>query len=577
MGGFSVILGANSDARDSSVCAADKSFQEQGLAHDRRIASSDYCVDLYKKYSGASCAFYDDVEGDGFCAALGTFIYQGSTGKDAARKVYCDFDGSHIPYTDSIGSYCILVYKHSSLFLWIDQLGLYKAFLSRSRIRWASSFLAVLANDGERSIDEQSLYEYVFQGTTYGNKTVARGVTLAEPGTLYDLIRSVEFQSTEFWPGRSSTDCATVFENCLATSRRIFDSIDAANFRTVDSALSGGFDSRLILALLLERGATPRLHVYGSVDSPDVRIAKLIGAGLGLHINHEDKSKEVDGVTLDWPAIVRRNFMAFDGMPTDSIFDNGSDFRSRQRRASGEALMLNGGGGEVFRNFFYLRDRKYSVSDIVSSFYSQYSRGLCTEKFSENRYREKLKTDIKSCLRAGDGDLSRRQVEMIYPLFRLRFWMGKNNSINNRFGWTVTPFSEPEVVASALRIPISEKNSGRFEARMIRSIYPRLSEFTSNYGHNFANDPPIRTRLKSQLNLSRPIWMRRHSYHLKQKYVATMAKSYPCISAINACMPNGLEVMQEYFLMRRVKDPAIIARVATVEYMCQNGYFTQFN
>ena len=31
-----------------------------------------------------------------------------------------------------------------------------------------------LEDDPQRSIDEQSLYEYVFQGTTYGNKTLAK-------------------------------------------------------------------------------------------------------------------------------------------------------------------------------------------------------------------------------------------------------------------------------------------------------------------------------------------------------------------------------------------------------------------
>ena len=53
-------------------------------------------------------------------------------------------------------------------------------------------------------------------------------------------------------------------------------------------------------------------------------------------------------------------------------------------------------------------------------------------------------------------------------MFRCRFWMGRNNSLNNRFGWALTPFAEYNVVKESIAIPVRFKNYGVLEARMIK-------------------------------------------------------------------------------------------------------------
>ena len=44
----------------------------------------------------------------------------------------------------------------------------------------------------------------------------------------------------------------------------------------VTSALSGGYDSRLILAMLRRHGVAPHLFVYGNAGDQDVRLATAI-------------------------------------------------------------------------------------------------------------------------------------------------------------------------------------------------------------------------------------------------------------------------------------------------------------
>jgi hypothetical protein len=74
--------------------------------------------------------------------------------------------------------------------------------------------------------------------------------------------------------------------------------------------------------------------------------------------------------------------------------------------------------------------------------------------------------------------------------------MGHNHSINQAFGFTLTPFIERHIVAAALKVPIRFKNHGRLEAAMIRAVDPVLACDPSGYAYNFARDSPLARRLK---------------------------------------------------------------------------------
>ena len=80
-------------------------------------------------------------------------------------------------------------------------------------------------------------------------------------------------------------------DRVVAALDPVFDSIVGSAGDRIDTAISGGYDSRLILALLRARGVRPRLHVYGSDADSDVRIARQICAGEGLTLEHIDKSR----------------------------------------------------------------------------------------------------------------------------------------------------------------------------------------------------------------------------------------------------------------------------------------------
>ena len=196
-------------------------------------------------------------------------------------------------------------------------------------------------------------------------------------------------------------------------------------------------------------------------------VGRTIADGEGFPLTCIDKSLHAQPAADTFPAVLAENFHLFDGLPADGIFDSGVDRQTRFDRADGAALMLNGGGGEIFRNFFYLPDRPLSAQALVWSFYNRYDPATCTPAFDEAAYLRRLEDKILAALGLSGRRLSRTDVEQVYPLFRCRFWMGRNNSVNNRIGAAMTPLADLLPVRAAIRVPLRLKNDGLFEAGMI--------------------------------------------------------------------------------------------------------------
>lgn len=231
--------------------------------------------------------------------------------------------------------------------------------------------------------------------------------------------------------------------------------------------------------------------------------------------------------------------------------------------------MLNGGGGEIFRNFFHLRDARFTVEALLWSFYSQFDPRVCTGRFSEREYHRQLAEKMKQTLGITRDRLYRHEIELLYPLFRCRFWMGQNNSINNRLGYALTPFIDHTIVRDAVTVPVKYKNFGRLEARLIRTVDPRLAAYSSSYGHDFLHDPPRKRTVKDLGMHLRPCWLRRRIYRLRSRLrpgpKSMLSPARDCGTALKEDFPY----MRHWFHIRAIRDPQQFNRICTLAYLFQ--------
>jgi asparagine synthase (glutamine-hydrolysing) len=518
MGGFHLVRDDRAGAGSATGERLRGSFARQGFGAPKVLRAGAVSVSVYPKLCGEGDNFVIRDNGD-FCTAVGTLLYGNATGASALERLLSDFKSGTIRRASLHGHYCVLIGTGEAVEVFTDPIGTYPVWRDAGTEVLSSSFLAIAdAIDGV-TVDAQAAYEYVFQGSTYGGASVFREIELFDCHTILRLGPGVE---TRPWgpapaaaePGLSEDDHLA---RNLANLRAYYDAITACFGDRIDTALSGGYDSRLTLALLLERGVSPSIHVYGRPTDADVTVAKHVAAGEGFELSHVDKSAFAALEPDAFPEAVERNFLAFHGHPADGLFENGSDLATRTALSRGGRLMLNGGGGEVFRNFFYLPDRPFSVRQILWSFYSRFDPATCTRLFEPERYYRALEDKVRKTLGVVGERLSRRDVERVYPEFRCRFWMGRNNSVNNRLGAALTPFIDENVVPDALGLPLRIKNFGRFEARLIRAINPRLAAYQTVYGHGFAGEPPLRRILKDLRTYARPPVLRRFTYRWKHR------------------------------------------------------------
>ena len=550
--------------------AALSAFAQMGLSPPRLIRGENYVLAVFPKRQSRELAAAQFPNGD-FVFTCGTLIYNSAVGKSAATAFYQDHSEVSRWSDKALGHYAVILRKNGETRIVLDGFGGFLVFYDSRRRIASSSFLAVASALDRVTVGTQAAYEFVFNGVVSGNATLFDEVSLAPANAIIEVgDRGLEFHLPSLAvPTIASTEPFEVMvEQSMELLDRYFAGVATSFGDRVTCALSGGYDSRLILAMLRRHGVRPRVYVYGPPGDKDVCSARVMAQGEGFALEIIDKDKQLAFTPSEFGGVAHDNFLASDGYTWSGIFNNGAESAQRASRVSGNALALNGGGGEIWRNFFYLPNRTYSPRELLWSFYSQFDPEACTSAFDQEAYFRQLEDKLKALIGCPYQALPRPMVEWLYHCFRCRAWDDRINNINNTYGYVALPFLERPLTEHASVIPIGWKNHGAYEAELIRRADPRLASYPSGYGHDFVGPPPLTRRLADYGTYLRPPWLRRFAYRLKNRvrrsgeWPIYLLKEYR-----DAALPDGVQVMSNLFHIDKVGDPAQIGRILTLEYL----------
>lgn len=571
MGGFILVHKKSAQASYKALqAAALNAFTQAGFAEPHAISTDDYVLFAFAKRQTSERALRQFTNGD-FVFSCGTLFYNGMIGEAAAIAFYEDYKEPPGPRDRAMGHYTVILCKGGKTVIISDSFGGYHIYCDNEMRIASSAFLAVASALKHLTINTQSAYEYVFNGVVSGNATLfdeiivppVNSTIIVQSQGMKVIKNSLDIPSVVF-----QEDFETSIAHSLTLLDRYFTSIVANFGNHVSCALTGGYDSRLILAMLRRHGARPCLYLYGPADSDEVRLASIIAQGEGLPLDVIDKTQQQFWEPDEFAAVAHRNFLSIDGYSWDGIFDNGVEREQRALRVNRGLLALNGGGGEILRNFFYLPDRRYTPREFLWSFYSRFDQQICTILFDEESYFRNLESKLEVLMGERSALFSRPVIEWLYHNFRCRSWDGRVNTFNSSFGYTALPFLERPLTEHASTIPIAWKNHGAYQAELIRRADQRLASYPSSYGHDFSRPPPLFRKLFDYGTYLRPPWLRRYSYRVQHRMRRHAAPPiYLTKPYLEAVLPHGAEITSRLFRLERVADPEQMTRILSLEYL----------
>jgi hypothetical protein len=513
--------------------------------------------------------------GDSFAIAAGTLAYNGQMGPAALQELLAESRLPHFDRSKLAGHFGAVLYQRGRTFVVGDYFACFPVYHDSKLNLFSTSLLASAMGLPRVTFDRQGLYEYALQVAVLGDDTVLSEIKRLGPTQIVELTADGAQFHRVSKPLPHKPSKASLADQLSFHSRLLHEVVgeQVRHFgNNIQCPLSGGLDSRLVLAVLRSLGYRPNVYVYGPPDSTDVAIAKQIGEAEGFGVEWIEKDRYRDIVPDEFPEQVARNFHVNDG-PTNfgGIFDNGGNTYGLNRRHRSGGLAVSGAAGEIYRNFFFLPDRHLTASAVTHSFFSRFDRRDATPMFDPGSYTRRIRDKILEAIEqpGNQRPLQRPFIEQIYPRVRGRSLFGREISIDARHSPYLVPFLDHRVVAEAMTVPLALKHAGRFEAQLLNVIDPSLARRPSAYGHDFARPPSLRHRFEEWSTRMRPIWLRKRSYAI-QRRLRPMSDEHGGLFSreyMGRVIDLEFPILRRYFHLEKISDSGLWRRIACLEYL----------
>ncbi|WP_044963996.1 hypothetical protein [Sorangium cellulosum] len=267
----------------------------------------------------------------------------------------------------------------------------------------------------------------------------------------------------------------------------------AAGSDTVRADLTAGIDSRAAFALVASIVPAERIvaKTTGATDSLDVRVARRIAALVGVRHEHRE---------LDLP--VHDDFSRHADLIAFHMNGDSSAKRAIDRYPSWDdrPLGFEGGGGEIFRGYYYARPGQYTrvaradADDVTAFFVRKWRRPTALSFRSPDplaAVRERTRSVVEAMFRRSPD------LHDVLDQFYLFERYGRWGAITSRFAWwkTFSPYASPSVVRLAFGLPSPIGTHAGLHDAIVRRFLPSARGILVNDNSLLPLQGPGLTRL----------------------------------------------------------------------------------
>lgn len=351
------------------------------------------------------------------------------------------------------GSFAAVGWNGERLLLATDKIGSRPLYwkAERERLVFATSLRLLRSLQAEpESVDEQGLAETLFFGQPLGQRTALAAIQVLCPGQFLRVEHAVKPQDQSYFNLADQTVSPLDYEQAVAELHRVFARAVKRRLQPgiQQAFLSGGLDSRAVVAALVDQGLQVQSFCAAYPGSLDDLVGRQIAARLGTqHLTWHRSPADRVRVALDPFAIYARDH-----------------FPSPDGRAQTARAIWSGDGGSVTLGHVYMDEARVELAgqalsaDHVRKLFPQLA-GRPTRQLSRQRLRQwadsATEGALKALQRTEDAPAERRLFLFYMQNDQARHLYHHFERINESCVELLTPFFDSDFVSLVQSLPIA--------------------------------------------------------------------------------------------------------------------------
>lgn len=452
-------------------------FVKHGFHDYSERAGLNYKAFFFKKLRVINENYFSIA--DDYIASSGTILYKKDLGQKALRNIFLDYNKGikHIR-ANAYGNYCLVIKSDEYLYVFTDCNSIYNIYYYHDDDDWmiSNTYYHLAEVKNEMVTNDVEIIEYSFQYATLGNTTPFRGIyKLMEYEYIkIDLVRDIFTVNTLKSPishkNQNNISPEYFSKEFSLSAKQITD-----NFKHITVNMTGGLDSRIIVAALLNNGARPQL-VYGIGNSPltntlnnDLEINEYISHSFNLTLTKMNWNTS-DSVDEYWKDSLEKYGELF------TIYcGNRNVFTEYEKRLNFDYITF-GYFGELMRNIEWIDkiNRDYFTIDQFVQLYLR--QNIPVNKDLKNALYCKVMNEYKNickCENINTENIHKDEFAILNYYYRKSADTILCN-LMNVFGYSTILLSEASLLELVLNIPYEMKMNARYMLQVIDNLYPKL-------------------------------------------------------------------------------------------------------
>jgi len=366
----------------------------------------------------------------------------------------------------------------------VGMLNVYRCTIGEVLLLSTSSLLLATLIP-ELTFDRQGWLDFITTGYLTGHRTYYRNVEVVDGGMELRISPDVLPQGKEhkWWYLKEKKSSERIaLENLKERSRVLVDTL-ARDYRPCCD-LTGGFDSRGILAMFLDGRHIFESVVNGFPGTPDVVLAKRIAAAFDIPLRFNNTA-EFD-IPSRFDDLVR-NLMLTDG--EIDICEYYIPAAVHMITRSRNMATVNGTGGELFRGYWWEGQRGTRCGNRRINLDFLVQRILLPDLnftvFASSRSDIKNQLTDQLCRIADTADCDRgalATIDWLYLRLRMSRWAARFFSSTIKILPCFSPFLFTPILEIAFSVPSFVKKRNRFYMKWLQLMNPQLAQLPLESG-----------------------------------------------------------------------------------------------